>query len=249
MKRIILWVLVLILVLITAGAFAVKQSRINEEEKRDEALSYFQERMTTLAIEDIGMPIEGFDAALLTMAYPGLVAADFQDVETLEGVYVVTNGEAVYKRGQGSGITSAERTVSEKGYGTLLDNLTTRLGVSGDTKEDIDNLIEKVNTADRIKTGVDEGGSAFGVTVTPVEIMEDSRCPVDVQCIQAGTVRVRALVEAASGASSKIFDLEKPVIIGDWEVTLTQTDPAPESGKEIKDGEYTFYFRISTIVN
>ncbi len=249
MKKIILWILALILILITLGAFGVKQSRNYEEGKRDEIVSYFQERMTTLAVEDIGMPIEGFDANLLITAYPGLLPADFQNVETVEGRYDVKNDEVVFVRGQGSSITSAERMISELGYETLLKNVSTRLGVSTEAKEDIDKIIERVNTAERIETKIGQAGSALGFEVRPTEIMEDSRCPIDVQCIQAGTVRVRADIASPTGQGNKIFDLEKPVIIGNWEVTLIQVDPIPESTVERIDGDYTFYFRISTKVN
>ena len=34
-----------------------------------------------------------------------------------------------------------------------------------------------------------------GVHLTPLEVVSDSRCPIDVQCIQAGTVTVRTRIE------------------------------------------------------
>jgi hypothetical protein len=45
----------------------------------------------------------------------------------------------------------------------------------------------------------------FGpVNLTPVNVDEDSRCPTGVQCIWAGTVRVKVLVEPA-GANHAVF--------------------------------------------
>jgi hypothetical protein len=37
----------------------------------DVSAKYFQERLIVLGVEDIGQPIEGFDAELLTAAFPG----------------------------------------------------------------------------------------------------------------------------------------------------------------------------------
>lgn len=33
-----------------------------------------------------------------------------------------------------------------------------------------------------------------GLRVTPLELLEDSRCPVDVQCVRAGDVRITARI-------------------------------------------------------
>lgn len=249
MKKNILWILVLILALITIGAFAVKQSERLEDGVRDDATAYFYERMVTLAIDDIGMAIEGFDPNLLLIAYPGLVPADFAGVEALEGVYEVRGEEIVFIRNTTQPISSAERTVSEAGYSTLLSNLGARMGVSTDTKLDVDNLIEKINTAERISVKIGESGSEYGFTLTPTEVIEDSRCPIDVTCIQAGTLRLRSGFVTPTSDGSRIFELEKPIIIENWEITLMQVDPAPESTREVGDSDYVFYFRISTRVN
>lgn len=248
MKKLFIWILVLVVV-VGGGFYLVNIYQGEKQSDRDEVTTYFRDQMIDLAVKDIGMAIEGFDPQLLIIAYPGLMPRDFQGVESLEGKYVVGGEEIKFVRTESQPITSAERMVSEEGYKTLLNNVSLRLSVSKETKEDIDNLIEKINTADRVKTKISEGASAFGLALTPRELMEDSRCPVDVQCIQAGTVRVRADVVSPTGNGSKIFDFEKPVIVDKWEITLVQVDPVPEAGKEIGDSDYTFYFRISTRVN
>lgn len=108
--------------------------------------SYFMDRMITLGVEDVGQPIEGFDNNLLTMAFPGLVPADFDGVETVEGYYEVNGDEVVFIRNRTQPITSAERMISEQGYETLLENVSTRLNLSVTNEAEVDELIEEIDT-------------------------------------------------------------------------------------------------------
>lgn len=55
-------------------------------EKADEAAE-FTENIQSFVIENIGQPIEGFSAPIYLQAFPGLLEADFDGVETLEGKY------------------------------------------------------------------------------------------------------------------------------------------------------------------
>ncbi|MES3031282.1 MAG: hypothetical protein V4697_02610 [Patescibacteria group bacterium] len=85
--------------------------------------------------------------------------------------------------------------------------------------------------------------------VTPLSVLEDSRCPIDVQCIQAGTVRLRAqVVTSAGGTRTTDFTLGTAVSFdtGAVMVTLTDVSPAPVAGQEIGSGTYKFTFRVVT---
>lgn len=246
MKKLFVW-LVVIAALVIGGIYLSKSG--GEEKTENTVEKYFASKMIELAINDIGIAIEGFDSNLLMMAFPGLKASDFQGVETPEGIYEVSGDAVNFVRNASAPITSAERMISEKGYGTLLKNISSRIGMPAETEAHADKIIEKINTAERVKVKLNESGSALGFKITPTELMEDSRCAIDVTCIQAGTVRVRASIETPTGNGSKIFDLEKPVIVGNWEVALVQVDPVPESTKEISGGDYLFFFRISTRIN
>lgn len=100
------------------------------------------------------------------------------------------------------------------------------------------------DTEERITTKIDQGASAFGVKVIPREVLEDSRCPVDVQCIQAGTVRIRATLESGLGSASQEFQLNQPITTEAEIVTLVDVEPIPYSTVEISDNAYIFYFEI-----
>ena len=59
-----------------------------------------------------------------------------------------------------------------------------------------------------------------GPSVTPLAVIEDSRCPAEVQCVWAGRLIVRTRV--AGGAWARTLDLElgKPQAVADGALTL-----------------------------
>ena len=89
--------------------------------------------------------------------------------------------------------------------------------------------------------GLAETVSVGGLPVTPLAVVEDSRCPAGVQCIQAGTVRIRVRL----GASEAVLTLGRPHSI-DAQLALTLTGVAPErrEGDGVTPGEYRFTFAL-----
>lgn len=82
-----------------------------------------------------------------------------------------------------------------------------------------------------------------GTTVRVLDLAEDSRCPVDVQCIQAGTVRVRVLVNATEAT----LTLGAPQTVGDAVVTLMSVVPVQKiSTQTPAAGEYRFTFSVTS---
>jgi hypothetical protein len=87
-----------------------------------------------------------------------------------------------------------------------------------------------------------------GTTITPLELLEDSRCPVDVQCIQAGTVRLRASLDASN--RDFIFVLREPQTVGSVSVVLTSVTPAERrSTKTIAPSDYQFTFAVTAVAS
>jgi hypothetical protein len=89
-----------------------------------------------------------------------------------------------------------------------------------------------------------EKGTAGGLTILPITLMEDSRCPADVQCIQAGTIKVQVQIISAMGPSVMVMELNKPVTTEAEEVTLTQVTPAPKAGVNVNKADYVFSFEV-----
>lgn len=98
----------------------------------------------------------------------------------------------------------------------------------------------------RVEAGIGERASALGILfLTPLAVLEDSRCPIDVQCMQAGTVRVRTRIESELGTSETDVALGTPVTAEAETVTLIEAWPIPHSGADIADAEYRFVFSVA----
>jgi hypothetical protein len=234
--------LLIIFGIVAIGAAIYVYTQMESGEDRTEIpenLSrYFEETIVAQAVE-------GFDATLLMQAFPGLESSDFNEVETLEGRYRYQEGSLRFIRDASSPVTSAERTISAEGYATLLGNVASRLGESITEETEIDTLIETIGTQRTIETRIDQGASMLGIKLIPLAAPEDSRCPIDVRCIQAGTVRVRTLV-VYEGApdTEEIITLNEPIVRFDRTITLTKVEPGPESTTKIALSDYRFYFTV-----
>lgn len=113
-----------------------------EEPNFEELTAHFQDEIVTLGVSRVGQSIEGFNAFMLLRAFPGLLEKDFHGVESFEGVYEFTESELLYVRTKDQPITSAEDTVSNKGYGTLLQNVSLRVGIRVENEEQVGDLVD-----------------------------------------------------------------------------------------------------------
>ncbi|WP_347303857.1 hypothetical protein V5740_04350 [Croceibacterium sp. TMG7-5b_MA50] len=82
-----------------------------------------------------------------------------------------------------------------------------------------------------------------GPQLTPLEVLEDSRCPAGEQCVWAGRVRIRVAVHL--GAGDRMVELEqgKPVPVADGALELVQVTPA-KTAEAIAPAAYRFSFRF-----
>ncbi|KND50504.1 MAG: hypothetical protein AB202_02515 [Parcubacteria bacterium C7867-007] len=82
-----------------------------------------------------------------------------------------------------------------------------------------------------------------GLSITPISIVEDSRCPLDVVCIQAGTVRVSVRVAAAAGTNTQTLTLNQTFTTEAESITLTEVKPAKRQG-DMKSSDYALTFNV-----
>lgn len=87
--------------------------------------------------------------------------------------------------------------------------------------------------------------SGLGVRITPTKVIQDSRCPSDVQCIQAGTVRVRTKLASGLGEAPQEFTIGQPITTEAERVTLISVSPYPKAGVPIPESEYVFRFEVA----
>lgn len=96
-------------------------------------------------------------------------------------------------------------------------------------------------------TGLSLGelGSFETISIRPLSIEEDSSCPTDVTCIQAGTVRLKIEVVASTGTSTSIVKLGEELTTEGMKITLTSVTPAKNSKITIREADYRFNFSVS----
>jgi hypothetical protein len=84
-----------------------------------------------------------------------------------------------------------------------------------------------------------------GVKATPLAVVEDSRCPEGVQCIQAGTVKVSVRFTFGPYTTTRTFTLGQPQTAYGYTAQLTDVRPAKKEGDTISPSDYRFVFVIA----
>jgi hypothetical protein len=78
-------------------------------------------------------------------------------------------------------------------------------------------------------------------TITPLVVLEDSRCPPQVRCVWAGRVRLRARI----GRDAADLTLGQPYAVRGGAVTLVEVQPQRRPDNPVQPGEYRFTFRFA----
>jgi len=86
---------------------------------------------------------------------------------------------------------------------------------------------------------LNEVANLEGLTVRPLEIVEDSRCPALVRCVWAGRVRIRAEI---SGAGTRELTLGEPADVSGGTLTLVDVRPGKRTPEAIPPRDYQFTF-------
>ncbi|MFN2259492.1 MAG: hypothetical protein ABR601_06600 [Parasphingopyxis sp.] len=94
---------------------------------------------------------------------------------------------------------------------------------------------------------IGEATRAGTLTVTPLEIVEDSRCPEGVHCVWAGRLVVRTRIE---GDPSRLVELTlgEEIRAADGLLELDRIEPEAAEGIEIPPGRYRFHYRHAPFI-
>ena len=83
-----------------------------------------------------------------------------------------------------------------------------------------------------------------GPRVTPIALIEDSRCPQGVQCVWAGRVRIGATISTPTMKLTRDLTLGEPFAVADGTLTLVEVRPARAKDSAIAPTDYRFGFRF-----
>ncbi|SMP74616.1 hypothetical protein SAMN06296065_107122 [Novosphingobium panipatense] len=85
-----------------------------------------------------------------------------------------------------------------------------------------------------------------GPRLTPLQVLEDSRCPMNARCVWAGQVRLRIRIETGTGGELELTS-GKPARVADGTLELVRTSPDKMTGSgsgAIDPAAYRFGFRF-----
>jgi hypothetical protein len=106
-------------------------------------------------------------------------------------------------------------------------------------------MFKKGNPSGDITLGVGEKKTVGDLTVTFNKFVQDSRCAIDVVCIQAGAVNVNVTLADSTHAETKNFPSdEAPQTFGEYKVSIINIEPARQSTKVIPEKDYKITFHI-----
>lgn len=82
------------------------------------------------------------------------------------------------------------------------------------------------------------------LVVTPQEVVEDSRCPINARCIWAGRLIVKTRIDGQGWRETADLTLGEPYATHDVGLALTSGEPGREAGagKETKPADYRFTY-------
>jgi len=94
--------------------------------------------------------------------------------------------------------------------------------------------------------GLGQVAQVAGVRIRPIALVEDSRCPVNVQCVWAGRLVILAQIDFNGGGESfrGNMTLGEPVPLGAETVTLVAAVPPKLAGAATDPRAYRFTFAV-----
>lgn len=87
-------------------------------------------------------------------------------------------------------------------------------------------------------------GFKDGLSIRPMRVLEDSRCPMGVMCIQAGTVRVSLTVDASGKETTEMITLGHSIQVGSDTITFESVAPQ-RSQQPLAASSYRFTFTVT----
>ena len=91
-------------------------------------------------------------------------------------------------------------------------------------------------------TALGESVRVGSLVATPRRVVEDSRCPLTVQCVQAGRLIVSTRLEGEGWRETVPLTLGEPYATHGTSITLVSALPEKLAGEEIPAPTYSFAF-------
>jgi hypothetical protein len=82
------------------------------------------------------------------------------------------------------------------------------------------------------RAGLGERVYVDGPYVTPVAVLEDSRCPMNARCVWAGRTRLTVKIDLGSRSETREISSEQPIQVADGQLSLVEVQPDLMAGEQ-----------------
>lgn len=96
----------------------------------------------------------------------------------------------------------------------------------------------------RVTLGINQAaGFKNGISIRPLKVVTDSRCPTNVECIQAGTVTITLKTSAEGLSTMHTLSVGDFISVAGTSITFTSVAPA-KTTSGVSAGAYRFTFTV-----
>ena len=85
-----------------------------------------------------------------------------------------------------------------------------------------------------------------GPYVTPMSVLEDSRCPMNARCVSAGRTRLSVRIDLGARSETREISSEQPIQVADGQLALVEVQPDRVAGEQPDEPKpYRFGFTFA----
>jgi len=101
-----------------------------------------------------------------------------------------------------------------------------------------------------VKAGQQRTAAKSKLRIKFISVIEDSRCPIGVDCIWAGNAKIK--VQIIGERSTKMFEFNTTLgpngdILDGWAITLEELTPVPNAKRKTNPKNYTATFKVARL--
>ena len=106
--------------------------------------------------------------------------------------------------------------------------------------------VESVSLPQGSAAALDQAVQVGALVVTPQEVVEDSRCPINARCVWAGRLIVKTRIDGQGWRETENLTLGEPYATHGTTLALTSGEPGRMAGegKETPKEAYRFTFEV-----
>ncbi len=96
-----------------------------------------------------------------------------------------------------------------------------------------------------VRTPMGETAEFTAARVTPLTLVEDSRCPANARCVWAGRVRITATLSTTTSKITRELTQGEPVDFAGRTLTLVEVLPVKSTQQPLYPDDYRFGFSLT----